>query len=166
MRYHDFINQVVQDVKEYAKGHRCSLYDAVNDWEGDGPRGSFRLHKRDRDAVFAKLKREGLDFDSRRGKEPNADAAALFDHHNISIDQSVEWRAYLSEWTTFDEIRRALEAFEVELRIEPDTGSIYLAKCEGSVAPVPSREQLVLAMFGPEPTQENVVPMFLRNQAD
>lgn len=38
-----FINQVIQDCKEYAEQYNCTFKEALYDWEGDGPNGSWGL---------------------------------------------------------------------------------------------------------------------------
>ena len=53
--YEKFIQTVADQCREYAARYNCSLAEAIYDWEGDGPDGSFGLTAKDRLAVEAAL---------------------------------------------------------------------------------------------------------------
>lgn len=51
-----FIAIVIRDCIEYAQQYGCSFTDAVCDWEGDGPDGSFGLTPEERDEILQEYK--------------------------------------------------------------------------------------------------------------
>lgn len=46
-----FVQRVIADCQQYAKRFNCSLNEALVDWEGDGPSGSYGLTDAERQAV-------------------------------------------------------------------------------------------------------------------
>jgi len=54
-RHAEFIRGVMQETQEYAAKFGCSLLDALDDFEGDGPEGSWGLSRIERDEVAANL---------------------------------------------------------------------------------------------------------------
>jgi len=56
-----FIATVADQVTDYAEKFDCSYADAIWDWEGDGPRGSYGLTQEERVAVSRELRRRGVE---------------------------------------------------------------------------------------------------------
>jgi len=54
-RYDRFIAQVAAEVTEYASKYKCSDDQALDDWTGNGPDGTFGLLRADRKDVEAVL---------------------------------------------------------------------------------------------------------------
>lgn len=50
----EFIKQVAQECRDYAARFKCSLADALIDWEGGGPE-SWGLNSDEQDAVAVEL---------------------------------------------------------------------------------------------------------------
>jgi len=47
-----FINEVIKECLAYANRYSCSFEDALEDWEGDGPNGSWGLTPDERAAII------------------------------------------------------------------------------------------------------------------
>lgn len=53
-----FIDQVVADCFDYAARYNMTVLEAVDDWEGDGPSGSWGLTLEEKELVIEKIKGE------------------------------------------------------------------------------------------------------------
>jgi len=49
------ISEIAQQVREYAAKYNCELGEALIDWEGDGPNGSWGLNRDDEYQVATEL---------------------------------------------------------------------------------------------------------------
>jgi len=47
-----YLLDVLDDCREYADRYGCSLAEAIDDWEGDGPNGSWGLGPDEKAAVW------------------------------------------------------------------------------------------------------------------
>lgn len=59
----DWVKRIATDVIEYADKYGCPLHEAMDDWEGDGPGGSFGLSETDRLVVWQEVQVMTADFD-------------------------------------------------------------------------------------------------------
>tara|TARA_R110002020_G_scaffold155014_1_gene335821 strand:+ start:7891 stop:8133 length:243 start_codon:yes stop_codon:yes gene_type:complete len=50
--------EIAEDCRVYAQRYNCNLQEALVDWEGDGPDGSFGLNREDEQIVANILKVE------------------------------------------------------------------------------------------------------------
>mgnify|MGYP001814479586 CR=1 FL=1 len=57
-----FIATVADQVTDYAIKYKCTYADAIWDWEGDGPKGSYGLSTEDRVDVSRELRRRGIEY--------------------------------------------------------------------------------------------------------
>ena len=59
-----FKQQVIEQTLEYSAKYKCSLRDALWDWEGNGPEGSFGLQHHEMSTLTTALKDAGHDLDA------------------------------------------------------------------------------------------------------
>ena len=52
-----FIEQVVAECLDYADRYNMTALEAVDDWEGDGPDGSWGLSSQEKELVIQQIKR-------------------------------------------------------------------------------------------------------------
>ena len=52
-----FIEQVVAECFDYAERYNMTALEAVDDWEGDGPDGSWGLTSQEKELVIKQIKR-------------------------------------------------------------------------------------------------------------
>jgi len=102
--------------------------------------------------------------------EPIGTAASLYIEDE---DKPETWRAYPSDGTTIDELRRACEAFNVRPWVDLD-GRVCLVMRDdyGSTDVPPDACALVGAMYGTKPEPDRLagimgeLPAFMKRQAD
>lgn len=55
---------ISRECREYAEKYNCSLHDAIADWEGDGPSGSWGLTPSEKSEIAHELKSvQGFNLD-------------------------------------------------------------------------------------------------------
>ena len=54
---HEFIKDVTWECLKYANKYNCTWVEALNDWEGDGPDGSWGLTKDEKLEVILEFSR-------------------------------------------------------------------------------------------------------------
>ncbi len=53
------VAEIADECREYASRYNCKLYEALADWEGDGPEGSWGLTTAQRNQVASYLALHG-----------------------------------------------------------------------------------------------------------